>query len=280
MSGLGNINGWSDEDYHAVMRAAEETFQATARLRAILPQGPKPNDRYYPTAPKLSRKDADAPWAIKVEAPEEPLHPKVDFEVEHKYLSDSKLLILIARRAAQALAADESRQLFGCLWRKSNTAETNPEVPVFVVDGKLGEQDEAKEMKRVLNKGLGTLQKNNHLGPHALVMTPEVHNRYRSLLFGSSSNRLFIGDALGGDLKDASVPTGKLPKDAAGNRAEITDGEGLLISLNGASVEFTEVDPPALSLVGYGADKMTFRLEARVAVRVFDTTSIVRISYK
>lgn len=202
MSGLGNINGWTEEDYHAVMRAAEETFLATARLRAILPQGPKPKDRYYPTAPRLFGGIAGVgSWAIKVERPTEPLHPRVEFEVEPKYLADFELLGLLSRRAAQALAAEESRQVFRFLWQSSIAGEPDPQASKFLVTGDQNAADKDKELKRVLNKGLTLLQTNNHLGPHALVMTPELHGDYRSLLFGSSSNRLFIGDALGGDLR-------------------------------------------------------------------------------
>lgn len=257
-------NDWSDEEYAAAVKGAEEVFKATARVRAVLPWGTSRGDRYVVSGPVLSREGTvDKPtWSAVVSAlpgtvvqpppapskppPEpNPFKEHSDFKLTLQQLGDSDLLDRLARRAAQDVAAGEGRTIFHRIQEGAT---------------QIVKYGAWEDFKFVLNRAVEKLQEQNQVGPYVLLMQAQLHSKFRQLV-SSNNGRVFLGEALGGELRDAAVAE-------KGN-------DGLLISLGVATVELVDTQPLALNVIMQSRDGWTFQLDEWLAVRVIDPTGIV-----
>lgn len=260
-------NDWSDEEYAVAVKGAEEVFKATARVRAVLPWGTSTGDRYVASGPVLSK--TDDTWKAEVAGlpgtpVQEILRPKPgpvtppsyllapnpfqqhsDFTLTLQQLGDASLLDRLARRAAQDIAAGEGRSIFQRIKEGSNQTV------------KYGAWE---DFRYVLNRAVEKLQEQNQVGPYVLLMQSRLHSKFRQLV-SSSNGRVFLGEALGGDLRDAAI-------------AE-QGYDGLLISLGVDTVEIVDTQPLALNVVSQARTGWTFQLDEWLAVRVIDPTGIV-----
>lgn len=273
MFGIGNLEGMSPEIHATMERALREEFRRTATIRAALPTGPQPVDRWFVSVPTVTAAPPeDLILRLAPTAAQMPDTLKQAYRLDATALHAPEHVEMLARRAGQVLGVSDSKNLYTRLVDSAGaTQEVDPErrrgpqgaearerAPLVVS----GDDDALRD---AISKAVAALYDAQHYGPHVLLLKPDLLNRYRSLV-NSKDGRGFVSDSLGADLKVALVP-----KDAAGDNSL-----GALVSLSSASVDVVVFDAVGLSVTAYGAEgELTLLAQTRVALRLLDKKSIV-----
>lgn len=292
MSGFVQQAGWTQEEFEGVLRAAEEGFQASAHVRQVLPAGPEAKDRYRVTVPKLTADPVTL--GVETSAFVVPVRLSKRFVIRSDQLQDLALVQHLARKAGQLLGAAESvlftqglapaRALAPLptgqtdaedvdhLSKSQGTVGGGPAAKADAdadADADKAKTEKSRSLFDRLVDAVATLQESGHFGPHSFLATPKVMSEFASM---SDASRHHMREGIAQLLGDG-YRTAVFPKSAIQGATDL----GLLISTGGRPLDVVVVDPPTVALVGMSDGDLTLQVEERVALRIIDSTAIVKI---
>ena len=256
MFGIGNLEGMSPESHAMMVRVLGEEFKRTATVRAALPPGPQPVDRYFVSVPQVT---AGGTLRIGELQAKRPTELSQGLEFGSVQLHAPELVEMLARRAGQSLGVADSKHLYSELCPAAGGGGSRVELK------SASAEDDDAALRHAISQAVEELHGGQHYGPHVLLLKPQTLTRYRNVV-NSKAGRGFVTDSLGADLKLALVP-----QDAAGEASL-----GALVSLGAGSVDVVAFDSVGLSVTAYGGQGQLMLLaHTRVALRVLDPRAIV-----